>query len=439
MRIGLIAMSGVRIIHPELAWLGVTLPQFVSRGHVIASLPSLPLLILGALTPPAAELEYFEVPHIEDLDFEKLPPFDLIAIASYSAQIGEAYELADLYRQRKTKVVMGGPHVSALPEEALQHADSVVVGEAEPLWPILLDDFFSDQLKSVYREKHPGTFDLANSPIPRFDLLDPKQYNRIPILTSRGCPHDCEFCAGSKNYGPGYRQKPVENIVAELTALGRIWDRPFIEFADDNTFVNPDWSNELIQAITPHEIRWFAETDVSIAENTELLKKMRASGCYQLLIGFESQNPARLDAIDRTGWKASKADYYMDAVREIQAHGITVNACFVVGLDGDGPEVFDHIRDFDRIAKPLEIQVTVQTPFPGTRLYERLLKEGRLDAPPFWDKCTLFDLVYEPIGMSRAEIEKALLYLFRDLYDEEAYKRRKMQFRELMRHFRERG
>jgi len=287
-RIGLIAMSGVRIIHPELAWLGVTLPQFVSRGHVIASLPSLPLLIMGALTPPGVELEYFEVPHIEDLNFEKLPRFDLVAIASYSAQINEAYKLADAYRTRKTKVVMGGAHVSALPEEALHHADCVVLGEVETLWPTLLDDFFSGQLQPVYREHKPGTFDLAKSPVPRFDLLDPRQYNRIPILTSRGCPHDCEFCAGSKNYGPGYRQKPIGNITQELTELGRIWERPFIEFVDDNTFVNPDWSDELIQAITPHKIRWFAETDVSIAENTQLLKKMRASGCYQLLIGFES-------------------------------------------------------------------------------------------------------------------------------------------------------
>jgi len=432
-RIGLIAMSGVRIIHPDLAWLGVTLPQFVARGHVIASLPSLPLLILGALTPPDVELEYFEVPHIEDLNLEKLPQFDLIAIASYSAQIDEAYALADVYRIKKTKVVMGGPHVSALPDEALKHADCVVIGEAEPLWSGLLDDFFAGRLQSVYREETPGIFDLAASPIPRFDLLDPRQYNRIPILTSRGCPHDCEFCAGSKNFGPGYRQKPVNNIIAELEALGQIWERPFVEFADDNTFVNPDWSNELVDAIAPHKIRWFAETDVSIAENTDLLKKMRAAGCYQLLIGFESQNPARLDAIDRTGWKASKADSYIDAVREIQSHGITVNACFIVGLDGDGPEVFDRIREFDRVAEPLEIQVTVQTPFPGTRLYDRLQKEGRLDPVPFWNKCTLFDLVYDPIGMSRAEIETGMFDLFRDLYDEKAYQRRKTQFRELMR------
>lgn len=439
MRIGLIAMSGVRIIHPELAWLGVTLPQFVSRGHVIASLPNLPLLILASQIPHGVDVEYFEVPHIEDLNFNKLPSFDLIAIASYSAQIDEAYQLADAYRARNTRVIMGGPHVSALPDEARQHADSIVIGEAEALWPTLLDDFFSGQLKPIYKEKQPGTFCLAESPIPRFDLLDPRQYNRIPIQTSRGCPHNCEFCAGSKNYGPGYRQKPIANILKELDEVSRIWERPFIEFADDNTFVNSTWSHELVQAITPYKIRWFAETDVSIAENTDLLKKMRAAGCYQLLIGFESQNPTRLNALDPSGWKASKSEYYTDAIQEIQNHGITVNACFIVGLDGDNIEVFDQIRQFDQTAKPLDIQVTVQTPFPGTRLYHRLLNENRLDAAPFWNKCTLFDLVYEPDGMSRTELESGLLDLFRDLYNEEAYKRRKAQFRELTRRLKTKG
>jgi radical SAM superfamily enzyme YgiQ (UPF0313 family) len=432
-RVGLIAMSGVRIIQPELAWVGVTLPQFVTRGHVIASLPSLPLLILGALTPDDVAVEYFEVPHIDDLNLDKLPEFELVAFASYSAQIDEAYRLADIYRQRGTKVVMGGPHVSALPKEAAQHADAVVLGEAEPLWPELMADWSAGRLQAVYKEERPGTYDLANSPIPRFDLLSPSKYNRIPILTSRGCPHDCEFCAGSKNYGPGYRQKPVENVLAELKALNNIWKRPFIEFADDNTFVNPAWSNELVDAITPLGARWFAETDLSIANNSELLRKLRPAGCYQLLIGLESTNRQRLRSLDRTGWKASKLDDYVDAVQEIQSHGVTVNTCFIVGLDGDGPEVFEEILEFNRRAKPLEIQVTVQTPFPGTDLYHRLEREGRLDPPPFWEKCTLFDLTYSPQGMTRKELEQGLIDLFKILYDEKAFQDRKAQFRQLIR------
>ena len=138
MRIGLLAMSGVRVIDPELAWLGVTLPQFISRGYVIASLPSLSLLTIAALTPPDIELEYVEVPHIMDFNTRRLPHYDAVAISSYSAQMHEAYLLADTLRSRGTKVILGGPHVTALPDEAAAHADAIVLGEAEPHWPGLM-------------------------------------------------------------------------------------------------------------------------------------------------------------------------------------------------------------------------------------------------------------------------------------------------------------
>ncbi|MFA4985373.1 MAG: radical SAM protein [Candidatus Brocadiia bacterium] len=439
MKLGLIAMSGVRVIHPELAWLGVSLPQFVSRGHVIASLPSLTLLILASLTPKEIDVEYFDVPHIKDLKFSKLPDFDIVAIASYSAQIYEAYTLADEYRRRGATVVLGGPHVSALPAEAAQHADSIVIGEAEPLWPTLMDDWLHGAIKPCYREERPGTYDLALSPVPRFDLLDPANYNRIPIVTSRGCPHDCEFCAGSKNYGKGYRQKPVANVMRDVRAVSDIWDRPFVEFADDNTFVDKAWSRELVDAIAPLGVRWFAETDISIVEDTELLSRLRPAGCHQLLIGFESLNESRLRGLDSTGWKASKLAHYAEAVNEIQSHGVTVNACFIIGLDGDGPEVFDSVRQFVRVADPLEVQVTVLTPFPGTRLFHRLEAEGRLDPQPFWHKLTLFDLNYEPRGMTRLQLENGLMSLFRDLYDEESYSRRKRKYMEIIRGLRRRN
>ncbi|GAB4155472.1 MAG: radical SAM protein [Planctomycetota bacterium] len=439
LRLGLIAMSGVRVIHPELAWVGVSLPQFVNRGHVIASLPSLTLLTLAALTPSDIEVEYFDVPHIKDLNLKRLPDFDMVAIASYSAQIYEAYQLADEYRLKGTKVVLGGPHVTALPEEAGKHADAIVLGEAESLWPMLIEDWRRGALKDVYREKNPGMYDLGLTPVPRFDLLDPSNYNRIPIQTTRGCPHDCEFCAGSKNYGPNYRRKPVGNIVREIRAVCDIWDRPFIEFADDNTFVDKQWSHELVDAVAPLGIRWFAETDISIVDDQALLAKLRPAGCHQLLIGFESTDSSHLAALERTGWKARRASSYVDAVKEIQSHGVTVNACFIVGLDGDGPEVFDDIRAFAEIAEPLEIQVTVLTPFPGTALYKRLQAEGRLDPPPFWHKLTLFDLNFEPLGMTREELEQGLIKLFIDLYNEESFNRRKRKYMEIIRGLRRKG
>ena len=274
------------------------------------------------------------------------------------------------------------------------------------------------------------------SPVPRFDLLDPENYNRIPIQTSRGCPHNCEFCAGSRNFAPGYRQKSVQQVIAEIQAVCNIWQRPFIEFADDNLFVDPRWGRELLHAIEPLSVRWFAETDISIADDPGLLRALRPAGCYQLLIGLESLSRANLRALDSTGWKARRLDQYVAAVHAIQDAGVTVNACFIVGLDDDGPAVFDDIRRFVQQAQPLEIQVTVLTPFPGTALYNRLQREGRLDTPPFWHKCTLFDVVYDPACMSRQQLRQGLYDLFDDLYNEEAFHARKHQYMNLIRNLR---
>ncbi len=436
MHLGLLAMSGVRVIDPELAWLGVTLPGFLARGHVIASLPSLSLLTLAALTPPGVELDYAEIPHIDDLNLRRLPPYDVAAISSYSAQIHEAYALADHLRRQGTRVILGGPHVTALPAEALQHADAVVLGEAEPHWPRVMTDLARGTLQRTYGCQGGEPYDLRTAPVPRFDLLDPENYNRIPVQTSRGCPHCCEFCAGSRLYGPGYRQKTVDQVHRELDAVCEIWERPFIEFADDNLFVDPRWSREFIERIGPLGLRWFAETDLSVADQPELLRDLRASGCYQLLIGLESLSCERLERVESTGWKARQADRYVDAVRRIQDTGVTVNTCFIVGLDGDTPEVFDDIRRFVAAAEPLEIQVTVLTPFPGTPLYARLQREGRLDPPPFWDRCTLFDVTYEPRGMTREQLRRGLYDLFGDLYHDAAFAARKRQYMAIMRRLR---
>ncbi len=190
---------------------------------------------------------------------------------------------------------------------------------------------------------------------------------------------------------------------------------------------------ELVEAVAPLGVRWFAETDISIADDADLLRSLRAAGCYQLLIGLESLSRENLAAVDATGFKASRLDRYAEAIAAIQATGVTVNACFIVGLDRDTPRVFDDIRHFVAAAKPLEVQVTVLTPFPGTALFHRLNREGRLDVPPFWDKCTLFDLNFEPAGMTRQELRKGLYDLFADLYNQEAFAARKRQYMDLMR------
>ena len=431
MKVGLMALSGVRVRNEKLAKLGVTLPQFVSRGKVIAQLPSLSLLIIAAATPPDVEVEYVEVPDVQKIiDLKK--GYDLVVITSYSAQIFEAYELARRYRAAGVPVVLGGPHVSALPHEAAQHADAVAVGEAEVLWPKILSDFRNNSLQNIYREDRPGSFDLSRTVTPRYELLDTAEYNRITVQTSRGCSHDCEFCSGSKLFGKGFRQKPVEQVVKEIESIKKKWPNPFIEFADDNTFVDKAWSRNFLDALIPLNVKWFSETDISVAEDEELLRLMYRSGCYQLLIGLESAHKESLDGIDAHNWKWRQSDKYLDAIYTIQSQGIAVNGCFIVGLDGDTPDVFREIREFVDRSKLLEAQVTVLTPFPGTRLYEKLKTENRLLSDSYWDRCTLFDINFQPRNMSVEELEKGLFWIFGEIYNEEQYVKRKRHYMDII-------
>jgi radical SAM superfamily enzyme YgiQ (UPF0313 family) len=426
MRIGLIAMSGVRACDQELMRLGLTLPGFVERSKVIASLPSLGLLTLAGLTPARHECVYLE---IEDIRNTRTLPdsFDLVAISSYSAQIGEAYELADRYRARGTPVVLGGLHVTAVPEEASRHADAIIVGEGETHWAPMLDDAEGGRLKPLYRSE--GTFDLARAPMPAFEMLDIKRYNRLTVQASRGCPLHCEFCASSVMLSRRYKQKPVERVLAEIDRIRSLWERPYIEFADDNAFVNKRYWKELLAQLKQRRVRWFAETDLSVHEDDELLALMRESGCTQLLIGFESPVKTGLDGLElKADWKAKRCPQYAEAVRRIQSHGIRVNGCFILGLDGHTPDVFEEVYEFARRTELFDVQITLLTPFPGTPLYDRLRRADRLLDETAWERCTLFDVNYRPQPMSIEELREGFHDLAARLYGQEQTRWRRENF-----------
>ncbi len=428
MKIGLIAMSGVRVYSEELTRVGLTLPGFVERSRVIASLPSLSLLTLAAVTPPDIHIDYRE---IDELRREPSLPtdYDLVAISSFTARILDAYRVADWYSQQSIPVVLGGLHVTSLPQEAKQHCTSVVIGEGETLWPNVLRDFRAGRLKDAYSHQPGESFDLADAPIPRYDLLDIEKYNRLTVQTSRGCPHRCDFCASSILLTPKYRVKPIPKVIAEIRRIKQIWEKPFVEFADDNSFVLKDHYKELLRALRDERVPWFTEADVSVAEDEELLHLMRESGCRQVLIGLESPIPGGLDGIElRRNWKLRRHPTYEAAVQTIQAHGITVNGCFILGLDGDTEEVFDAIYRFVERTGLYEAQVTVLTPFPGTPLYERLRREGRILDEGAWYKCTLFDVNYVPKRMSVRSLEQGLIGLAQRIYNRDFVKERRKRF-----------
>jgi radical SAM superfamily enzyme YgiQ (UPF0313 family) len=434
MKLGLIAMSGVRAANPELTAIGLTLPGFVERSQVIASLPSLSLLTLAALTPPDIEVEYREIKDLRETP--ELPrDYDLVAIASYSAQILDAYHVAEVYRARGVPIVMGGLHVSVRPDEARAHGAVAVVGEGEVSWPRVIEDFRRGRLQQEYRPPAGAWFDLADAPMPRHDLLEVERYNRLTVQTSRGCPHRCDFCASSILLTPKYRVKPVEKVIAEIRRIREIWPHPFIEFADDNSFVTRPHYKRLLQALRHEHVKWFTESDVSVADDPELLDLMRESGCRQVLIGLESPVADGLDGVElRRNWKLGRLADYEQAVRVIQAHGITVNGCFVLGLDGHTEAIFDQVYEFVERSGLYEVQITVMTPFPGTPLHERLSREGRIIAEGAWDRCTLFDVNVVPTGMTPERLQQGLVDLGRRLYDQSFIDARRARFfRELRR------
>lgn len=434
MKIGFLAMSGIRAHDPELLALGLTLPGFVERSRQIASLPSLGLLYLAAATPPGHELRYFEA-ESDRKEPDEVYSCDLVAISTFSAQVLEAYAIADRLREAGVRVAMGGLHVSVRPDEAARHADYVLCGEGEAAWPAVVEAAEARALPRVFDAKDFAAVDVAALPVPRYDLLGGRPYNRFTVQTSRGCPWRCDFCASTVMLARSYRKRPVAGVVRDIRAIMSRWDRPFIEFADDNTFVDREWGKELCRALAPLRLKWFTETDISVADDLELLDLMAEAGCRQVLIGLESPGATALEGVEmHANFKARRAARYAPALRRIQSRGITVNGCFILGLDEHGPEVFAQVLEYARDIPLYDVQITILTPFPGTPLYDRLLAEGRLIEPERWDLCTLFDVNYRPRRMSVEDLRGGIRWLTERLYStEETATRRKAFFAGLRR------
>lgn len=428
MKIGFLAMSGIRAHDPELLALGLTLPGFVERSKAIASLPSLGLLYLAAATPPGHELAYYEA-EADGREPHEVYDCDLVAISTFSAQVFEAYAIADRLCLAGVKVAMGGLHVTALPDEAAPHADYVVVGEGENAWPAVVRAAERDDPPQMIRANLFPPVNAAALPVPRYDLLGDRPYNRFTVQTTRGCPWRCEFCASNVMLGQPYRKRPVSNVIRDIEAIRQVRAHPFIEFADDNTFVDKRWGKELCRALAPLHLKWFTETDISVAEDETLLDLMGDAGCRQVLIGLES--PAREPLLGlemKHDFKARWFDRYAEACRRIQARGITVNGCFILGLDGHTTDIFADVLAFARAVPLYDTQITVLTAFPGTPLHDRCLREGRIIEPGRWDLCTLFDVNYRPLGMSPGELREGMRWLTARLYSDECTAFRRGEF-----------
>jgi radical SAM superfamily enzyme YgiQ (UPF0313 family) len=428
MKIGFLAMSGLRAHDHKLLELGLTLPGVRERGKVLSSLPSLGLLYLAACTPPGHELHYAEA----EGDGSEPPDVygcDLVAISTFSAQVFEAYAVADRLRKAGVRVAMGGLHVTVQPEEALAHADYVLQGEGERTWPAAVNAIVQGKAQRVWSSADFPALDIRSLPVPRYDLLVGRRYSRFPVQTTRGCPWRCDFCASNVMLKEPYRKRPVADVVRDIQVIRRLHKRPFIEFADDNTFVDHAWGKDLCRQLIPLGVKWFTETDISVADDVELLQLMRHARCRQVLIGLESPDGSALEGIElRANFKSRRAGTYVDALRRIQAQGITVNGCFILGLDRQTPDIFEQVLDFAMRVPLYDVQITVLTPFPGTPLYARLLREGRILAPGRWDLCTLFDVNYVPKNMTVDQLREGVYWLAERLYNENCLMSRRKPF-----------
>ena len=418
--VAFVSMSGFRVREAELLELGMTLPGLTGRAKAIAALPPLGLLTLAGLTPSHWGMSLHEAFSVTDDLIESIVQQrpTLVAVSALTASILEAYGLSERLRAQGLQVVIGGLHATACPEEAKAHADSVIVGDGEPSWQSVLDDAERRQLKPVYRPVR--SYDLAQSPLPRFDLLGKAARPRFTLQSSRGCPFACDFCAASRQLGP-FRLKPAQCIRAELDAIKTLDPNPLIELADDNTFAAGGPHDELLDVFQSSGVRWFTETDWRIGENPRVLDRLAEAGCVQLLIGLESL----VHSYQGMGAKRTTLARMMDAVEAIQAAGVAVIGCYILGSDGETPETIDRLRRHLETDPCADVQITLQTPFPGTALRKRLRAQQRLLPECDWSHHTLFDVTYQPDRMTPGELAAGFKQLLIDAFGPGPNRRRR--------------
>jgi radical SAM superfamily enzyme YgiQ (UPF0313 family) len=374
-------------------------PLYRHRGGIFGRAlryQPLTLTTLAALIPPGlnASVELYDE-GIQDvpLDVEA----DLIGMTVITGNAMRAYELARQFRKRGIPVVLGGPHVTLVPDDAQAHADAVVVGYAEDTWPELLRDFAAGKLRNRYLQD--PQLSLADRPFARRELLPGRRYLTNAVFEAqRGCLHDCEFCVVPAAWGRTLYQKPVGDVVADIRQLGK----RRVLFVDLNLYADRDYARELFEAMVPLRVEWHGLVTTLFAEDDSMLELAERSGCRGVLMGFESIDEESLRAC-RKGFN-TPADY-VRCVERLHAHRIALNACFVFGSDHENTEVFLKTAQFAIDARIDLPRFAIATPFPGTRLFHRLEAENRILTRD-WSLYDAQHVVFQPARMSVEELQR---------------------------------
>ncbi len=360
------------------------------------------IAILKSLTPDHIETTFYDE-RLETIPYDEDTDLIAVTVETYTAR--RAYQIAAQYRRQGIPVVFGGYHPTFLPEEALEHADAVVKGDAEAIWGQVLDDAQNGHLRRIYQSPQ---FPSLENVMPDRSIFKGKRYAPLGLVQyGRGCKFNCSFCSIRAFYANNLRQRPVENVVEDIRRSGR----RHIFIVDDNIFVDVARARELFAALVPLNITWSCQVSIDVARDRDLVRLMARSGCISALIGFESLDPASLKEIKK-GWNV-KWQSYDDAIEVFQNEGIMLYGTFVFGCDHDTVDSFDDAFNFSMKHKFILANFNPLTPMPGAPLFERMRQEGRLLHDRWWldPNFNYGDATMRPLGMSAEELTQGCFSL----------------------------
>lgn len=363
--------------------------------------------VFSALTPKQHNLEFIHC-SFEDINESKLRGYDLVGISSRTETANHAYQIGDMCRKLKIPCVMGGIHTFALPDETKQHCDSIVLGEAEYIWETILKDAQRGELKEIYKGEHTKPEDI---PIPDKSIVKKYKYKIENVLeTVRGCPFNCSFCCATLYSGKKFRYRPVNHILKEIESWRKRSSLSII--ADLNMTSSFDKAKELFTAMIPYKLTWWGYASINVAEDDELLKLMSDSGCVYLGIGFESISKETLEEMNK---KKNINTDYKEIVRKLHSYNLSLFGNFIFGMDTDTTDVF---RETAESALEAEIDFPVfqiLVPYPGTKVYEKLEKDGRILTKD-WSKYTRCDVVFQPKNMTKEQLIDGFFTAYEQVY-----------------------
>jgi len=388
-----------------------------------SSMPPLSLAYIAALTPEDKYKIVIIDENIETLDY---PYADIVGITSYTAHVRRAYEIAQVYRKKLVPVVIGGIHVSTMPDEALNYCDAVVIGEAESIWHKVLDDFENKCLQSKYNSER---LPLENMPFPKREYMQNDRYLWGTILTSRGCPMDCSFCSVTGFNGRKFRRRKIDDVIAELSEI----KNKFVLIVDDNILGyegsggdkdidGKRWLEQFFMAIIKSKINkyFFIQASLKLGEDERLLKLAYKAGVRVALLGIESVELNSLKAYNKKlNFAYIKKNSYLELMKNIRKNGIVIIGCFILGCDNDTDRSFKKTLDFIFKAKIDIIQITRPTPLPGTKFYNELYEQNRIidtKYPDAWQHYTFTRMLFKPKQLEIEDVYQGIHYIKKNFY-----------------------